>query len=390
MPVALRDLTPMADDALVLATRVMRALKQKNEQKKTEKKMKTKTAEELNLLGAIEFGRSLAERDLEPFKLAYLKGLTIKTAAAAKEWLAEVEKLADAADVAREHPYLSTVLGPNVVGMLGAAAVPGGGVVALPAEIAATHYLSKGLKREREQAGHKGKPESFALRHPYLTGMGSRMAGGIGGAAAGGAAGYGIGQVIPGGQVEIPGVGHVSSDVASALLGAALGGAAGDITGRSLGTRAIMKGQERALGHKKHAELGSAYTKFAETLPEDQRESFFKIAEKVSAETVEAAKRVLEKQALSLGGIGKALGGADDAMRAAGGVGKAMEGVEGAARSVGRGASSSGQAAPGLSSALIPSGTMADAVARDRYFSALSGKKLQDLIDYDYGSWGPR
>jgi hypothetical protein len=164
----------MADDALVLATRVVRALRQKQEKKTEKKKMPTKTAEELNLLGAIAFGRALAERDLEPFKLAYLKGTTVKTAAAAAEWLKELEQLtknADAADVAREHPYLSTVPGPRTA-------------------------VVKGQGQERET-------------------------------------------------------------------------------------------------HKKRASLGSAYDTFAQTLPEDQRESFFKIAEKVNDDVIRAAAVVL-------------------------------------------------------------------------------------------------
>ena len=201
------------------------------------------------------------------------------------------EKAASKVDsFAVEHPYLSTLVGPEVAGTLGSAVLgPGGGILALPAEIAGTHYLSKGLKEKRERAGAKGKPKSFALRHPYFTGMGSRMAGGLAGAGVGGLAGYGIGKAVGGGNgIDLPGVGRVGGREAGALLGAALG----SITGRALGTRAIMKGQERELEgaeksrkkSEKKASLGdpienlTAMAALGESLAEQSLEPIRKLA----------------------------------------------------------------------------------------------------------------
>lgn len=90
MTIHARDLTPMADDALVLASRVVRALRQKREK---ESKMQKLSEEQKNLLGAVAWGRALAERDLQPLKLAYLEGLTIKTAEGAAAWLQKLEGL---------------------------------------------------------------------------------------------------------------------------------------------------------------------------------------------------------------------------------------------------------------------------------------------------------
>lgn len=205
-------------------------------------------------------------------------------------------KLAESDSFAVRHPHLSTFWGPALASNVGqAVGGPVGSLAGLGTEIAGTHFLSKGLKKQREQAGRRGEPESFALRHPYLTGIGGRMAGTAGGAGLGALAGYGIGEAVGGGGVQLPkelfGGGHLGPGEVGALLGAMGGATAGGVTGRLLGTRAIMKGQERELakakkpkGEKKEASLGdpaanlAAAVALGESLAERELESIRKEA----------------------------------------------------------------------------------------------------------------
>jgi len=148
----------------------------------------------------------------------------------------DIDKEAGAYEFGARHPYVSTYWGPLAAGALAAPLGPAGSLVGLGANIGGTHLTSKGMKEERQRAGIKGKPDSFALRHPYLTTLGLPAATGLGGAAVGGAAGAGIASAAGGDD---------TAKLIAALMGAGILGTAGGIGGGLGAAHLLHKGQER-------------------------------------------------------------------------------------------------------------------------------------------------
>jgi hypothetical protein len=200
-------------------------------------------AEMDKLAAAIALGVELAEDDLLGLrKQAFETAMDLRKMAAHEEgW-------------ALRHPYASTLWGPLAGGIAGGAALGPAGTVAgsLGTEIAGTHYLSKAIQEERKRRGKKGEAPSFAVRHPYFTGIGSRVGGALAGAGVGGLSGLGLGFALGGPkEIEVPGIGRLPAALVGALVGGALGSFGGELGGRALGTRAIMRGHEREMGHEK-------------------------------------------------------------------------------------------------------------------------------------------
>lgn len=155
---------------------------------------------------------------------------------------------------AESHPYLSTVWGPGAASLAGSA-LGGpivGSVAGLGTEIGGTHALTRALAERRERAGAREDERSkeFVLRHPYFTGIGSRIAGGAAGGALGGLGAFGLARHLTGGKGEytIPGTDKtIPIDILAGLMGLGLGNVVGGTTGRALATSAILRAQEREL-----------------------------------------------------------------------------------------------------------------------------------------------